>query len=109
MTLQVTAGHEVDATIVYLDTNGNPMLTAPTPDSPPSWTNAPSAPGIDTLTVSPDGSSAVLATNVTDANSSDTLGLSVTVGGKTFTASLAIAISAAPQVLGSVAINAVVK
>lgn len=107
--LQVTAGHSVDMAIEYLDQNGNPMLTTPAPDSPPVWTNAPSAPSIDTLTPSPDGSSAVLATNAGDANSTDTVGLSVVVGGKTFTASLGVSISAAPQVLTSVEINGQVQ
>jgi len=107
--LQVNAGHSVNMTVEYLDQNGNPMLTTPTPDSPPAWTNAPSAPGIDTLTASPDGSSAVLATNAADANSSDTVSLSVVVGGQTFTATLGVSISAAPQVLTSVAINGVVQ
>lgn len=107
--LQVNAGHSVDCSIVYLDQNGNPMLTAPASDSPPAWTNAPSAPGIDTLTVSPDGSSAVLATNAADAAGSDTVSLVVVVGGKSFAASLGIAISAAPQVLTSVAIDGVVQ
>jgi hypothetical protein len=102
--IQVNAGHSVDCSIEYLDQNGNPMLTAPTPDSPPAWTNAPSAPGIDTLTVSPDGSTAVLATNAADAAGSDTLSLTVVVGGKSFAATLAVAISAAPQVLTSVQI-----
>lgn len=109
MSLQITAGHSVDAAIGYLDQNGHPMLVAPTPDSPPAWTNAPSAPGIDTLTASADGSTAVLATNAADADSSDTLSVTVSVGGHSFSASLAIAISSAPQVLTSVVINGTVQ
>jgi hypothetical protein len=107
--LPVTAGHAVALAIAYLDANGHKMLTQPTPDGPPSWTDAPSAPGIDTLTVAPDGSSAILATNPADADGSDTVGLSVTVGGKTFSATLAVAISAAPQVLSSVEIVGTVQ
>ncbi len=106
--LQVNAGHSVNCSVAYLDANGNPMLTAPSPDAPPAWANAPSASGIDTLTVSPDGTTAVLTTNAADANSSDTVSLSVTVGGKVFTATLGVTISAAPQVLTSVVIDAVV-
>jgi hypothetical protein len=108
--IQVNAGHSVDCTIEYLDQNGNPMLTTPTPDSPPTWTNAPAPAGIDTLTVSPDGSSAVLATAAVDATGgTDTVSLSVIVGGKTFAATLGVAISAAPQVLTAVAINDTVQ
>ena len=107
--LNVNAGHAVSMAIGYLDQNGNPMLTAPTPDSPPSWLNAPSAPGIDTLTVSPDGSTAILATGAGDANSSDTVSLTVVVGGKSFAATLPISISAAPQVLTSVVIEPTVQ
>lgn len=107
--LPVTAGHSVALAIAYLDASGNPMLTTPTPDSAPAWTDAPSAPGIDVLTVAPDGSSALLATNAADANGSDTVGLTVVVGGKSFAATLSIAISAAPQVLTSVAIVGTVQ
>jgi hypothetical protein len=107
--LQVNAGHAVALALAYLDANGNPMLTKPTPDAAPAWTDAPSAPGIDTLTVAPDGSSAVLATNPADANASDTVSVSVAVGGKTFAATLSIAISAAPQVLTSIAITGTVQ
>lgn len=109
MSLQITAGHSVAASIAYLDQNGNPMLTAPTPDSPPAWTNSPSAPGIDTLTVAADGNSAVLATNAADADATDTLGVTVVVAGKSFAASLGISISAAPQVLTSIAIDGVAQ
>jgi len=102
----VTVGHVVNSTIEYLDASGNPMLTAPTPDSPPVWTNAPNPAGIDTLAVSPDGSSSALTTT---AAGGDTLSVSVTVGGKTFTASESITISAAPQVLTSVQISSTVQ
>ena len=99
---QVTAGHKITYTIAYLDENGRPMITTPTPDGPPSWSNAPSAPGIDTLTPSADGSSAVLQTNPGDADSTDTVSMTVLVGGRSFSASDSVAISAAPQVLTSV-------
>lgn len=98
----VTVGHVVTSTIVYLDQSGNPMLTTPTPDAPATWTNAPNPAGIDTLAVSPDGNSCTLTTTAAGA---DTLSLSVTVGGKTFTATEGITISAAPQVLTSVSIS----
>ena len=102
----VNVGHTVSSTILYLDQNGNPMLTPPTPDSAPTWTNAPNPAGIDTLTVSADGLTANLATT---AEGSDTLSLSVTVGGKTFTATEGISITAAPQTLTSVQISSTVQ
>ena len=103
---QLTVGHSDTMTIEYLDQNGNPMLAPVTPDSPPTWTNTPASPPVDTFTVSPDGSSAVLAATAPGA---DTVNLSVTVAGKTFTASLGVAISAAPQVLTSVAIASAIN
>ena len=104
--ITVNVGHSVDDTIVYLDQNGNPMLVAPTPDAPPVWTNTPSTPAVDTFTVAADGSSAVLAATAVGA---DTVNLTVTVGGKTYTATQAVTIAAAPQVLTSVSINGVVS
>ena len=106
--VQVTVGHTVTNTIVYLDQNGNPMVTTPTPDSPPVWTDSGSTatPPIDSLSVSTDGST---ATVTAQAAGTDELGVTVVVGGKTFTASVEIDISAAPQVLTSVAIESVVS
>lgn len=101
----VTVGHTVTDTIVYLDQNGNPMLAAVTPDAPPAWANAPSAPGIDALAVSADGSTATISTS---APGTDTITLTVVVGGKTFTATQSLNIQAPPQVLTSVAIAAAV-
>lgn len=107
--VDVTAGHEIDMAIGQLDTRGNPMITSVAFDTPPVWTNAPSAPGIDTLTPSADGTTAVLATNAGDTASTDTVSLTCLVGGVSFSASLAVALDVAPQVLGSVQIDATVK
>jgi len=101
----VTVGHTVTDTIVYLDQNGNPMLTPVVPDSPPAWTNAPNPADCDAMSVSADGSTATITTS---APGSDTIGLSVTVGGKQFSASQTLNIQAAPQVLSSVAIAAAI-
>ena len=101
----VNVGHQIAFSITYVDTSGNPMLTPVTPDSPPTWTDAPSAAGVDTFTASADGNTALL---VAEAAGSDTVSLSVTVGGVTFTASDLVTISAAPQVLGGVEITSVV-
>lgn len=101
----VNVGHTVNMSIVYLDQNGNPMVTTPTPDSAPAWTDAPSAAGVDTLTVAPGGLTASLAAL---AVGSDVVSLEVVVGGVTFNATLPVTISAAPQVLTSVQIAATV-
>ncbi len=105
---QVTAGHTINYAIAYADTNGNPMLTTPTPDSAPSWSNAPSAPGIDTLT-EPTPVTATLATNPGDAASTDTVSVVVVVAGKSFSASDNVTISVAPQTLGSISLVATVS
>ena len=111
--LTVTAGHTITSTYTVLDANGNPMLTPPVPTAPAAWTNAPSAPGIDTLTVSPDGTTSTLTTLATDAASTDTLSLSLTITGPsgplTFTATEGIVIAVAPQVPTSVVINSTVS
>jgi hypothetical protein len=101
----VVVGHEIVNTIVYLDQNGQPMLVTPAPDSAPVWTNL-AAPTIDTMSVSADGST----DTVTAVGAGvDSLTVTVTVGGVQFTAVEQISVSAAPQVLTSVAINSVVQ
>ena len=110
--ISATVGHKVVNTIGYVDTTGAPMLTPPTPDSPPTWVSAdatatpPVSPLPDTLTISPDGTECDQACV---AVGTDTLNLSVTVGGNTFTASQSITVSAAPRVLGGVVINSTVQ
>ena len=97
----VNVGHVVDMSIEYLDQNGNPMLVTPTPDSAPTWTDAPSPAGAATLAVAAGGLSAV---DTAVAVGSDVVTLTVVVGGVTFTATQPITIAAAPQVLTSVEI-----
>ena len=99
--ITLSIGHSAALNIVYLDQNGNPMLVTPTPDSPPAWTN--SAPAVDTPAVGPGG---LTATDTAVAAGTDTVNLSVVVGGKSFAASLGVTVSPAPQVLTSVAIAA---
>lgn len=100
--IELTLGHNVEASLAYLDANGNPMLVTPKPDSAPVWTNT--TPATETLIPSPDGNTAE-ATTV--AVGTDSIGVTVIVGGVNFTASVAVTVDAAPQVLTSVAINAV--
>jgi len=100
----VSIGHTIAFSIEYLDANGNPMLTPPVPDAPQTWTNTATA--IDTLAVSPDGTTAV---DTAVAPGADTVTVALAVGGVAFTASQAIVVSPAPQVLTSVAVKAVVS
>ena len=103
--LNVTVGHSAALSIIYQDQNGNPMLTTPTPDSPPTWADAPSAPGVDTFVANADGTAALSA----NAPGTDSVTATVVVGGVSYTASLAVEVDAVPQVLTSIAINAVVS
>lgn len=95
----VSVGHTISCAISYLDQNGNPMLVAQTPDSPPAWTNT--TPATETIAPSADGLTCV-ATPV--AAGTDTISLALKVGGTAYSASLAVTVQAAPQVLTSVAI-----
>ena len=99
----VNVGHKVSMSIVYLDANGNPMLTTPTPDSPPVWTD--STPATGGLVVSADGLTAV---ETAIAPGSDTVNLTVVVGGVSFAASQAITVDTAAQGLTSIEIDATV-
>ena len=101
----VAIGHQVQASIVYLDQNGAPMLTTPTPDSPPSWTDVENPIGDMTLAVAADGMSAV---ETAVAAGSDVLTLVVVVGGVSFSNTLPITISPETQVLSGVDIAATV-
>lgn len=100
--IELTLGHNVECTLAYLDAKGNPMLVLPTPDAPAMWTNTTVA--TETLIAAADGNSAE-ATTV--AVGTDVITVTVTVKGTVFTANLAVTVDAAPQVLTSVAINAV--
>lgn len=102
----VVVGHQVACTYTILDQNGAPMLVQPSLDSPAVWTDTPAPAGADTNAVSADGTTDVVTAVAAGA---DTVGLSVTIGGNTFTDSLLITIAAAPQVASGVVINSVVS
>jgi hypothetical protein len=97
----VSIGHTVSFVIQYLDALGNPMLTTPTPDSPPTWTDTPTPAGCVTQTVSADSLSDV---ETAVAAGSDVVGVSLSVAGTAFSASAGITVSPAPQVLTSIAL-----
>lgn len=89
--------------IEFLDQNGQPMGPTPTPDSPPSW--AQTDPSIQSLTSAPDGLTAQ-ATGL--AAGSDTIQLSLSVGGQSFTATVDATVNAVQptQTLTSIGIVA---
>jgi hypothetical protein len=99
----VTVGHTVSFTLVFLDQNGNPMLTTPTPDAPPVWTDT--TPATGTLTPAPSG---LTASELTTTVGSDTVNVALTVGGTSFSGTIDLTVQSVPQVLTSVQIAATV-
>lgn len=100
----VTVGHKLALEIAYLDQNGNPMLTPQRPDAAPVWSNT--TPAVETLAVAADGNSATTTALTAGA---DVVSLTLVVGGATFSATLAVTVQEAPQVLTKVQINATVQ
>ena len=97
----INVGHTDSMSILFFDQNGNPMLTTPIPDMPPVWTNSVSPVGADTLSVPTNGLTAVVTAV---APGTDTVTVTVAVGGKSFSATQPISIQAEPQVLTSIKI-----
>lgn len=93
-------GHTDTMSIAYFDALGNPMLTPPMPDAPPTWTDTTPA----TATLTAVGPSNLTATEVGIAAGSDTVTLSLSVGGVAFTATQVVNVTAAAQVLTSIGI-----
>ena len=104
MATTVSVGHKVNMAIAFFDQHGNPMLTTPAPDSPPTWSDTNPAAG--TLVTDPTGLTAV---DTAIAEGSDTVNLTVVVGGQSFSASLDITVTPEPQVLSSVQITSTVS
>lgn len=97
----LAVGQTVPLSIAYLDQNGQPMQTPPTPDAPPTWQNT--TPATETLTVDPGN---LTASVKGAAPGTDTVSVNVTVGGKPFSAQLVDTVTPAPQVLTSIEIIA---
>lgn len=102
MAVTGVVGKTIAYSIAFLDTNGAPMVVAPTTDVAPVWTNT--IPTTETLAVSADGMSAVGTLVLAGADEVD---VDVTVAGVSYHANVGVTAAAAAQVLGSVAINAV--
>jgi hypothetical protein len=101
MDTTVNVGHKASAVLLFLDQHGNPMLGETVPDFSPTWSNSPGSPPVDVLKTSADGLSAEIDAI---AEGQDVLGVTVVVGGKSFSASVGITVSPEPQVLSGVAI-----
>jgi hypothetical protein len=97
MSLTMSVSQTDALSIAYLDQNGKPMATPPTPDSAPTWSDT--TPATETLTVADGGLTAELA--ALEAGT-DTVNLTVVVAGQTFTAQLDVTVEG--QVLTSVEI-----
>lgn len=100
----VTVGHTVTFTLVFLDQNGNPMITTPLPDAPPTWTDT--TPATGTLTPSASG---LTATELATGIGADSVSVALAVGGTAFTGSIDVTVQDVPQVLTSVQIAATVE
>ena len=100
MATTLSVGHVLDMALDFLDQSGNPMLTTPTPDAVPTWKGA--TPATETLAVSANGLTCV---GTPLAVGTDTVTVALTVAGIAFTAVLDVTVTAAPQVLTSVAIT----
>ena len=103
MATRQKVGQSIAMTIEYLDQNGQPMATQPSPDSAPVWANTSSS--TETLTASPSGSSAVA---LAIAAGSDTVRVQLMVGGVNYQATLDVTVEAAvsSQTLTSIGIVA---
>lgn len=102
MATTYTVGQTLPLSLSFLDQNGNPIgPPPPTPDSPPSWSNT--TPATETVTASPDG---LTASALALAAGTDTINVTVVVGGQTFNAALAVTVMAQALVLTSVEIVA---
>ena len=99
MAVTLAIGHTLGLALTFLDQNGNPMLTTPVPDATPVWSDT--TPATETLVADASG---LTATGTPVAVGQDTINVSLAVGGVTFTAALDVTVTAAAQVLTSVAI-----
>ena len=100
----LTVGHTVDFALVFLDQNGNPMFVTPVPDAAPIWSDI--TPATGTLTPAASG---LTASELAIAAGSDTVSVSLMVGGVSFSASIDVTVTSVPQVLTSVDIAATVS
>jgi len=99
MAATMNVGQALPIAIQYLDQNGNVMSPPPTPDAAPTWSNSDNT--IGTLVVGANGQTAV-ETGV--AAGTTNVGVSLAVGGKSFSATLAVTVAVPAPVLTSIAL-----
>jgi hypothetical protein len=97
--VNLTVGGVATTVIEQLDTLGNQMIAPISFDAPPVWTQA--TPATDTLTVAGDAQS---ATETGLAAGGDVITCTVMVGGVSYVATQPIAVTAAPQQFGGIAL-----
>ena len=90
MAFDLPLDHTAHLSLTVVDSKGNPISPQPAFDAPPSWTDT--TPATETLAASADGLTVTLTPLVVGA---DTVSVSCAVGGKSFTASLDVSVSAA--------------
>jgi len=101
MATSLIVGQTLPLSIAYLDQHGQPMATSPAADAPPAWANT--TPATETLTASADG---LTASALAVGPGSDTIRVTLAVGGVQFSATLDVTVAAAVQTLTSVEIVA---
>ena len=104
MATTIFTGHKLSLSIQVLDQRGHPMLTPAIYDAEPVWTN--STPATETLSVDAGGQA---ATGTPVAPGTDLVSVTFAIGGKEFSASLAVEVVDEPQVATSAVIVATVE
>jgi hypothetical protein len=89
MATSMNVGQTLPMSIEYLDQHGVPMTTAPLLDAPPVWAN--NTPATETLTAASDGHT---ASSLALAAGTDTVRLTLMVGGVQFAATLDVTVAA---------------
>lgn len=99
--VDMTVGQKVALSIKFLDASGNEITPAPTLDAAPTWSDT--TPATDTLTQSADG---LTASAAAIAAGSDTVQVSLAIGGSQFTATLPITVTTPVPKVASIEIVA---
>jgi hypothetical protein len=100
MAVTLSVGHTLTMALAFLDQSGNPMLVDPVPDAAPVWADTTAA----TETIVPSGSG-LTCVGTPIAVGTDTVTVTLAVGGVSFVANLDVTVSAAAQVLTTIDIT----
>ncbi len=102
MAYTIAVGETENLSIEYLDQNGQPMDPTPTPDAPPEWAQTDDT--VQDLVAAADGNTAT-ATGLRGP-ATDTVQLSLSIGGVLWTDTVEATVTAPAQILTSVHIVA---